>query len=109
MGVFMAQLLDGLRIVSAQDLISEYECQHKVALDAAVTLGNLSVEKVDNPTFKLLQDFGIAFEEQRLEALEATNNVKRLQMPKRSVADFQNTWVEGVRSGCHGGKSREGL
>ncbi len=25
----MAQLLDGIWVVSAQDLISEYECQHK--------------------------------------------------------------------------------
>ena len=88
----MAQLLHGNWVVSAQDLISEYECQHKVALDAAVAMGNLKASNIDNPTLQLLQEFGLAFEKQRLEILESTHNVKRLEAPSRSAVDYQNAW-----------------
>ena len=84
----MAQLLSGNWVLSAQDLISEYECEHKVALDAAVTLGNLNISQVENPELKLLQEFGLKFEKQRLEALESTHQVKRLEVPKRNVTDY---------------------
>ncbi len=88
----MAQLLDGIWVVSAQDLISEFECQHKVALDAAVAKGNIKAPKSDNPTLELLQKFGIKFEKQRLEALESTHKVKRLEMPNRSRREYQAAW-----------------
>ncbi len=90
----MAQLLDGIWVVSAQDLISEFECQHKVALDAAVAKGNIKAPKSDNPTLELLQKFGIEFEKQRLEALESTHKVKRLETPNRSASDYQAAWEE---------------
>ena len=92
LGVHMAQLLSGNWVLSAQDLISEYECEHKVALDAAVTLGNLNISQVENPELKLLQEFGLKFEKQRLEALESTHQVKRLEVPKRNVTDYQVAW-----------------
>ena len=88
----MAQLVDGIWVVSAQDLISEYECRHKVALDAAVTLGNLTVSKVDNPALELLQEFGLEFEKQRLGGLESTHKVKRLEVPSPRASDYQDAW-----------------
>jgi uncharacterized protein len=88
----VAQFLDGIWVVSAQDLISEFECQHKVALDAAVAQGNLKVSKVDNPALALLQKFGLEFEKQRLETLESTHRVKRLEVPDRSTSGYKAAW-----------------
>ena len=67
----MAQLIDGTWIISAQDLISEYECHHKLSLDTAVAADNLGAPKVDDPSLALLQKLGIEFEQRRLESLEA--------------------------------------
>ncbi len=88
----MAQRLDGTWVISAQDLISEFECQHKVALDAAVAQGNLKAPKVDNPALELLQKLGLEFEKQRLEALESTLKVKRLETPTRGRREYQAAW-----------------
>jgi predicted RecB family nuclease len=88
----VAQLVDGTWVVSAQDVISESECQHKVALDAAVTRGHLTVPKVDNPALKLLQEFGLEFEKQLLEGLESTQKVKRLEVPSPRASEYHDAW-----------------
>jgi len=88
----MAQRLVGTWVISAQDLISEFECQHKVALDAAVAQGNLKAPTVDNPALELLQKLGMEFEKQRLEALESTHKVKRLETPIRGIREYQTAW-----------------
>jgi len=88
----MAQLIDGTWIISAQDLISEYECHHKLSLDTAVAADNLGAPKVDDPSLALLQKLGIEFEQRRLESLEATHRVKRLETPLRSLDGYQNAW-----------------
>ncbi len=54
--------------------------------------GNLNISQVENPELKLLQEFGLKFEKQRLEALESTHQVKRLEVPKRNVTDYQVAW-----------------
>lgn len=63
------RLTDGRWVMSAQDLVSELECTHRVALDAALKLGHLSAPSADEGMLQVLQRRGLQHEEQRLSAL----------------------------------------
>jgi len=94
----MAQLIDGTWVISPQDLISEYECVHKVALDAAVAQGNLTAPKIRDAALDLLRTKGLEFEARRLAELPDTLRVKKLAAPPDSSEAYQAAWKTTKRA-----------
>lgn len=90
----MAQKLDGLWVVSPQDLVAEFECTHKVALNAALSSGALEWVDSPDPGMELLRDQGLVHERNRLDALSAEFTVLELQTPPRSRAAYEQGWLE---------------
>ena len=94
----MAQKLDGLWVVSPQDLVAEFECAHKVALNAALSSGALEWVDSPDPGMELLRDQGLVHERNRLSAISAEFTVLELQTPPRSRAAYENAWLETARA-----------
>ena len=94
----MAQRIDGTWIISPQDLISEYECAHKVALDAAVAYGHLKAPKINSAELDLLRTKGLEFEAKCLNELPDTLRVKRLATPPHSIEAYQAAWETTERA-----------
>lgn len=88
----MAQHLDGRWVVSPQDIVAEFECEHKVALEAALWSGALNFEPEVDPAMALLRVQGIEHEKNRLHRLESELRVKRLGSPAHSVAAYEAAW-----------------
>jgi predicted RecB family nuclease len=94
----MAQRIDGTWVISPQDLISEYECTHKVALDSAVAHRNLEAPKIQNAALDLLRTKGLEFEAKRLNELPDTLRVKELATPRHSIDAYQAAWETTSRA-----------
>jgi predicted RecB family nuclease len=94
----MAQRIDGIWVISPQDLISEYECTHKVALDAAVAHRNLEAPKIQNAALDLLRTKGLEFEAKRLDELPETLRVKKLATPPHSIEAYHGAWKTTSRA-----------
>ena len=94
----VAQLVDGTWIVSPQDMVAEYECTHKVVLNAAVSSGALVLEETADLGLELLRDQGLAHEQSRLAQLASQFQVLQLQIPARSPQAYQQAWQEVVRA-----------
>lgn len=88
----MAQRLDGDWLLSPQDLIAEFECQHKLALQIARQSGAIELEESADAGMDLLRRQGLDHERRRLEELPAELRVKRLGAPSRSRASYQAAW-----------------
>jgi uncharacterized protein len=88
----MAQQLDGTWIVSPQDVVSEFECSHKVALTAAVASQALTIAAVPDEGLMLLQDQGLRHEQERLDGLDPSWRVKRLGSSSHSIPAYQAAW-----------------
>jgi uncharacterized protein len=92
----VAQLVDGTWIVSPQDMVAEFECTHKVALNAAVSSGSLEMVESADLGLELLRDQGLAHEQARLAELISQSEVLQLQVPARSPQAYQQAWQEVV-------------
>lgn len=88
----MAQRLDGRWILSPQDVVTEFECPHKLALNAAVQSGALDFIEVPNPGLELLRRQGLEHEQDRLEQLQAQCTVVRIPNPERTAHGYQVAW-----------------
>ena len=88
----MAQRLDGKWIVSPQDVVNEFECPHKVALNTAVLSGALALDTDTDPALELLQKQGLIHENERLEELATRVPVVRLDAPGRSFDAYMDAW-----------------
>lgn len=88
----MAQQLAGRWVISPQDLIAEFECNHRTSLDFAVKAGALAAPVVEDDGLALLQQQGIAHERARLEGLDPNLRVKRLGTPAHSIEAYEAAW-----------------
>ena len=88
----MAQQLAGRWVISPQDLIAEFECNHRTSLDFAMKAGALAAPVVEDDGLALLQQQGIAHERARLEGLDPNLRVKRLGTPAHSIEAYEATW-----------------
>lgn len=94
----MEQHIDGTWVISPQDLISEHESGHRVALDAAGTLGHLTAPKAKSASLELLRAKGLECEARRLAELPATLCIKKLSTPRHSIADYDASWQATTRA-----------
>lgn len=53
-------------IYSAQDLIAQFECDHRVNLNQAASHGLITKPKIEDPNLELLRELGQLFEQRRL-------------------------------------------
>ena len=90
----MALRTDAGWIFSAQDLISQFECDHRVGLNLSATLGLIEKPKIDDPNLKLLQELGQLFERRRLSELEKTTKVLKLSQPQHIKSGYELAWQE---------------
>lgn len=81
-------------IYSAQDLIAQFECDHRISLNQAASLGLITKPKNEDPNLKLLQELGQLFEQRRLAELERTKRVTKLSQPDPSPSGYQTAWLE---------------
>jgi len=79
-------------------MVAEYECTHKVVLNAAVLSGALVLEETADLGLELLRDQGLAHEQSRLAQLASQSEVLQLQIPARSPQAYQQAWREVVRA-----------
>lgn len=90
----MALRTDTGWIFSAQDLIAEYECDHRVRLNLSATMGLIQKPKIEDPNLKLLQELGQLFEKKRLTQLEQKMKVVKLSQPQHAKSGYQAAWLE---------------
>ena len=90
----MAVKTDEGWIFSAHDLISQFECQHRVRLNLSSRLGLIEKPKSDDANLELLKELGQLFEQRRLNDLEKTTRVIKLPMPNHGRAGYQAAWLE---------------
>jgi len=88
----VAQLFEGRWIVSPQDIVAEFECSHRVALNAALVTGSLDFVATPNPALDLLRQQGDRHEEMRLESLVASSRVKQLGLTSHSIEAYSAGW-----------------
>ncbi len=90
----MAQQFAGRWVISPQDLIAEFECDHRTSLDFAVKAGVLAAPVVADAGLVLLQQQGLAHEQARLEGIDPGLRVKRLDTSGYSIAGYEAGWRE---------------
>lgn len=88
----MAQRLDSRWVLSPQDVVTEFECPHKLALNTAVQSGALDFTEVPDSGLELLRRQGLEHERKRLEQLQAECTVVRLPHPDRTAQGYQAAW-----------------
>jgi uncharacterized protein len=86
LGDFVAQQFAGRWVLSPQDLIAEFECDHRTSLDFAVKAGVLAAPVVADAGLVLLQQQGLAHEQARLEGIDPGLRVRRLVPSGYSIA-----------------------
>lgn len=90
----MALRTDTGWIFSAQDLIAQFECDHRLQLNLSSTLGLIVKPKVEDGNLKLLQELGQLFEARRLADLQRRCKVITLSQPKHTRSGYQMAWEE---------------
>lgn len=85
------QYIDGQWIVSPQDIVAEFECDHRVALDVARVTGLMTLPPGRDEMLDLLARQGVENEEQRLARLPV-DQVRRIEKPDKSVAAYESAW-----------------
>ena len=88
----MAQHLDGHWVVSPQDIVAEFECSHRVALNAALITESLDFTEIPDPALDLLRQQGDRHEETRLHSLLAASRVKQLGSTFHSMEAYSAGW-----------------
>lgn len=88
----MAQLLDGRWVLSPQDVVAEFECQHRVDLNAAALSGSLVFAQQVDPAMDLLFRQGLEHEQRRLNDLSPNLRVKRLGAAAHSSDAYRSAW-----------------
>lgn len=81
-------------IYSAQDLIAQFECDHRVNLNQAASHGLITKPKIDDPNLELLRELGQLFEQRRLSQLEQKRKVTKLSQPNHSPSGYEEAWQE---------------
>lgn len=94
----MVQIVDGDLVVSPQDIVSEFECSHRVALNAARLMGQLEFQEEEDPALELLKRKGIEHEQQRLRQLGDGLRIKRLGATGPSDNSYQSAWAATVHA-----------
>lgn len=94
----MAQRIDGHWVISPQDIVAEFECDHRVALNAAVSSGALPFQEVPNPGLELLRRRGLEHEQRRLDGLPASWRVVRLDTGEHGLASYRSRWDQTQRA-----------
>ena len=89
----MAQRLDDSWVISPQDIVSEFECSHRVALNAALVTEQLVFRQKEDPALELLKRQGIEHEQRRLNELSGDLRVKRLGAVAHTRDSYQAGWV----------------
>jgi len=88
------QRIDGRWVISPQDIVAEFECEHRVSLNAAVSGGALAFTPTADPGLDLLRRLGIEHEQRRLENLPPSWRVVRLPNTQHSLDSYQAGWVQ---------------
>jgi predicted RecB family nuclease len=86
------QLVDGAVILSSQDLVGAYQCEHKVNLDFARQHGMIERPKLDDAAAEILQRQGLEHEQRLLNSLESELRVKKLGNPAPSLKAYEAAW-----------------
>ena len=86
------QLVDGAVILSSQDLVGAYQCEHKVNLDFARQHGLIERPKLDDVAAEILQRQGLEHEQRLLNGLESELRVKKLGNPAPSLKAYEAAW-----------------
>jgi predicted RecB family nuclease len=86
------QLVDGAVILSSQDLVGAYQCEHKVNLDFARQHGLIERPKLDDAAAEILQRQGLEHEQRLLNGLESELRVKKLGNPAPSLTAYEVAW-----------------
>jgi predicted RecB family nuclease len=86
------QLVDGAVILSSQDLVGAYQCEHKVNLDFARQHGLIERPKLDDAAAEILQRQGLEHEQRLLSGLESELRVKKLGNPAPSLMAYEAAW-----------------
>jgi hypothetical protein len=93
------QIVDGQWVISPQDLVSELECQQRVALNAAVQQGLLQAPRGTDPMLQLLQRRGLKHEGARLKDLSGGLRVFEVeQSDNRHPDSWGEAWRETERA-----------
>ena len=86
------QLVDGAVILSSQDLVGAYQCEHKVNLDFARQHGLIERPKLEDAAAEILQRQGLEHEQRLLNGLESDLRVKKLGNPAPSLQAYEAAW-----------------
>ena len=86
------QLVDGAVILSSQDLVGAYQCEHKVNLDFARQHGLIERPKLEDAAAEILQRQGLEHEQRLLNGLETDLRVKKLGNPAPSLQAYEAAW-----------------
>lgn len=79
-------------IISSQDIVSSFECDHRLSLNLAKSAGLISKPGQDDPELELLKQRGISHEKQLLEELRATKSMIDLPDPSFDEDSMQADW-----------------
>lgn len=90
----MAQKTQAGWILSAQDVVAQYECDHKVELRLATQLKLIEKPNSDNPELELLVELGNKHEQKLLEKLKETNSVTELPGAVFKLDEINQAWAE---------------
>lgn len=88
----MAQVRDGQWVISPQDVVAQFECGHKVSLDAAVSAGALEWTGPVDPGLDLLRAQGLGHERARLDGLDPAWRVAHLRPPGFGIDAYEAAW-----------------
>jgi uncharacterized protein len=88
------QFLDGQLILSSQDLVAGFECQHKLHLNLAAKLDLIDKPTEKDPALEIIAKLGIEHEQRILSELKNSTQVIELGMPEYSIEGYRNAWLE---------------
>ncbi|MFM8351678.1 MAG: hypothetical protein ACKN9D_11510, partial [Actinomycetales bacterium] len=88
------QRIDGRWVISPQDIVAEFECEHRVSLNAAVSGGALAFTPTADPGLDLLRRLGIEHEQRRLANLPPSWRVVRLPNTQHSPDSYRAGWAQ---------------
>ena len=79
-------------IISSQDIVSAFECDHRLSLNLAKSAGLITKPEQDDPELELLIQRGKSHERQILEALRETKSLVELSEPDFEEESMLNDW-----------------
>ena len=81
-------------IISSQDVVSAFECDHRLSLNLAKSAGLIQKPEQDNPELELLAQRGISHEKVLLEDIRNSKTLVELPEPKFDEDSLVSAWEE---------------